>query len=124
VPFDFRSIAWGRGRAHDSLYREAESTERAHKVTDNFVGKYSRTGEADWEADGCSVEIKIPCQTQENFCSAFGPTGQNIRTIYEAENLMRVASMHDPAVFGYVRSGFDPETGEEMVWDDDPREFN
>jgi hypothetical protein len=106
VPHKF--IVWGAGPIRDNLIREGKSTERAEDIAHHFLGKYThKTKELDmelsWKHHGWSVEIEVP------------------GTIDQAEAEVHQRTRHDGKVYGWVRVGFDPESGMEMVFDDEQR---
>src|SRR5215472_18377610 len=102
-------IVWGAGAVRDALIRSGKSTERAETVAHYFLGKYThKTKELDmelsWKHHGWSVEIEVPCESTR-----------------QAEAMVDAATRGDGKVYGYVRIDSDPESGREMVFDDEER---
>ena len=111
-------IVWGAGAARDPLIRNGKSTERAEAVAHHFLGKYTHKTkdfdmELSWKHHGWNVEVEV--EVDED------PQQPRGRPGHAADQAMHIASHNDGKVYGYVRVDFDPESGMEMVFDDEER---
>jgi hypothetical protein len=99
--------------ARDHLIHAGENTARAREVAEYF-------------------QQKISAVLSGQFLSTLGPIHVTywvtwaVEAEARAKRLIRPRALidlatRDRAVHGWVRIGVDPETGEEMVWDEDHR---
>jgi hypothetical protein len=102
-----RFIVWGSGKTRDHLFHTAEKTDRARKVAEYFQAKYRKPDDTERDPAAWAVELDAPCLEGA--------------TIYQAEGVIDMRTRYDGAVHGWIRIGFDPETGEEMIWDEATR---
>jgi len=103
-----RFIVWGSGKSRDHLFHGCENTPRARKVAEYFQQKYRNPKLENWsEPAAWAIEVDAPCLEGA--------------TIYQAEGMIDLRTRYDGAVHGWIRIGFDPETGEEMIWDEETR---